>query len=80
MNLADIEFDQNADFIKHRKLGEGVTYEQDGVLFSSGYVPLRVLVEKPATDRFDDMTSDELRVQLRNTSYDNAPAPKKKNF
>ena len=65
MNLADIEFDHDVEFIKHRKLGEGVTYEQDGVLFSSGFVPLKVLVQKASTDRFDDMSPAELRTSLR---------------
>ncbi len=65
MNLADIKFDHDADFVKHRKLGEGVTFEQDGVLFSSGYTPLRVLVQKAPEDKFDNMNPAELRSALR---------------
>jgi len=65
MNLADIEFDHDADFVKHRKLGEGVTFEQDGILFSSGYVALKVLVVKAPEDRFDNMNPAELRSALR---------------
>ena len=43
MNIADIEFDHDRleDAIKHRKFGAGVTYEQDGVLFSSGFVAIK---------------------------------------
>ncbi len=75
MNLADIEFDHDAEYIKHRKLNEGVTYEQDGILFSSGYVPLKVLVIKQPTDQFDDMSPAELRTTLRNSDVE---MPKKK--
>ena len=79
MNLSDIEFDHDADCVKHRTIGEGVTYEQDGVLFSSGYVPLRVLVEKPSTDKFDDMSPSELRTALRHTdAIQQLPKKKKK--
>ena len=77
MNLADIEFDRDADFIKHRKIGEGVTYEQDGILFSSGYTPLRVLVKKAPTDMYDDMNPAELRSALRNVGTTAEPKKKK---
>ena len=65
MNKPDIEFDHEADCIKHRELGKGVTYEQDGVLFSSGFVALKILRNRPKKDKFDNMTPDQLRAALR---------------
>ena len=65
MNRPDITFDHDADCIKHRELGKGVTYEQDGVLFSSGFVALKVLKTKPKKDKFDNMSPAELRAELR---------------
>jgi len=74
----DIEFDHDAGYIKHREMGAGVTYEQDGVLFSSGFVPLKILRERAPKDRFDDMTPDELRAELRGgTTAVAAPVRKK---
>jgi hypothetical protein len=77
MSRPDIEFDHDADCIKHRELGKGVTYEQNGVLFSSGYVALKILRERPAKDKFDDMTPDELRAALRGQKSPVAAKPKK---
>ena len=65
MNKPDIEFDHDADCIKHRELGKGVTYEQNGVLFSSGYVAIKILRKRPAKDKYDGMTADQLRDELR---------------
>lgn len=64
-DITQFEFDHDADFIKRRTFGEGVTYEQDGVLFSSGFVALKVLRAKAKKDGFDDMNANELRALLR---------------
>ncbi len=77
-NLTDIEFDHDAEFIKHREMGKGVTFEQDGVLFSSGYVALKVLKVKPPKDEFDDMTPAELRAALRDSDVVPPKVAKKK--
>ena len=77
MSLSDIKFDRDADSIKHRAMGEGVTYEQDGVLFSSGFVPLKILKERAPKDEFDDVSAAELRTRLRGGSNGESP-PKKK--
>ena len=61
----DIEFDHDAPCIKHREFGKGVTYEQDGVLFSSGFVAQKILKTRKKKDAFDGMNADELREQLR---------------
>ncbi len=73
MKLSDIEFDHEADCVKHRELGRGVTYEQDGVLFSSGFVALKIIKERAPKDKYDDMSAAELRAALRGE-----PAPVKK--
>lgn len=78
MNIPDIQFDHDAPFVKHRKMGEGVTFEQDGVLFSSGYLAIKILRERAPKDTFDDMTPDELRAQLRANKVMPPPQKKKK--
>lgn len=75
MNLSDIKFDHDADCTKIRKMGAGVTYVQDGVEFSSGFVPLRILEERIPKDEFDDMSPAELRAALRQSGVG---SPKKK--
>jgi len=71
MNLTDIEFDHERmdEAVKHRKMGAGVTYEQDGVLFSSGFVAIKILDEseriRPPRDEYDDMSPAQLRAALR---------------
>ncbi len=77
MNLSDIEFDHDADYIKNRAMGKGVTYEQDGVLFSSGFVPLKIVKARPPKDKYDDMSSAELRAALRGNGAA-TPGKKKK--
>ena len=71
----DIGFDHDGDYIKHREFGKGVTYEQDGVLFSSGYEAIKILKTKKKKDSFDNMSADELREQLR---INNVAPPKVK--
>ena len=78
MNLSDIEFDHDADCVKHRAMGEGVTYEQNGVLFSSGFVPLKIVKILPPKDEFDDMSPAELRNALRDNSIASPQKKKKK--
>jgi len=71
----DIEFDHDAPYVKHREFGKGVTYEQDGVLFSSGFVAQKILKTRKKKDAFDRMNADELREQLR---LNNVTPPKMK--
>ena len=64
-NKPDIEFDHDAPYMKHREFGKGVTYEQDGVIFSSGFEAMTILKTRRKKDAFDNMNADELRAQLR---------------
>lgn len=73
MKIDDIVFDHEAPYVKHRAMGKGVTYTQDGVLFSSGYVAIKVLEKRQPKDPFDDMNADQLRAALRSK-----PGAKKK--
>lgn len=65
MKTDDIVFDHDAPHVKHRAMGKGVTYTQDGVLFSSGFVAIKVLEKRQPKDEFDGMNADELRAALR---------------
>ena len=77
MSKPDIEFDHDRmdDAIKHREFGHGVTYEQDGVLFSSGFVAIKILEGRKKKDKFDDMSPDDMREALR---HGGGATPKKK--
>jgi hypothetical protein len=44
-DLADIRFNHGEPSVKTRVLNKGVTYTQDNVVFSSGFVPLRYVKE-----------------------------------
>ena len=74
-NKPDIEFDHDAPYTKHREFGKGVTYEQDGVRFSSGFEAMTILKIRRKKDAFDSMNADELRAQLR---LNNIAPPKMK--
>lgn len=39
--LANAEFDESKPYAKHRGASIPITYTQNGIVFSSGFVPLR---------------------------------------
>lgn len=53
MDTPDIKFDHDAPYIKKRQLGRGVTYEQHGCVFNSGFALVEVLDKKKVPGLID---------------------------
>ncbi len=88
INLSEIEFDHEGDYVKKRVYGGNVSYVQNGIKFNSGFVATEILeIIDPAAKDIDDMSPDELRDALRASRQPTAltgslttplPKPKKK--
>lgn len=83
-DISEIEFDHDRldQAVKHRHIETGVTFEQDGVLFSSGFEPIRFLKEterhSEMRDEIDEMSAAEMRAALRRVKHGQSISPPKK--
>ena len=66
--LADIAFDHDAPSEKIRKFGKGITYVQNGVVFSNSYEPIAMTKEREELEDLKESKKQKQKETIKKTA------------